>query len=149
MTWQNLVRYSAQSPSCCSQHGLHSLRLGFLGDRVAAPDLMTSSQFVNDSAFPTDENALQPGDFDAGVSLQHEALTCPVTAVATVQNVIVSGEGSYLNVYNVSSGQRLAKVNVFPSHSIHGIIVKAHDGNLNHIIIVWGASLVRTFSPDP
>ncbi|CAK4033464.1 WD repeat-containing [Lecanosticta acicola] len=77
--------------------------------------------------------------------MQHETHRVPVTALAFWSpDVILSGEGPLLKAYRVSSKALLATVPIFPSQTIHGVIVNRH-GNAS-AVLVWGGRSVRQLS---
>ncbi|KXT08719.1 hypothetical protein AC579_1577 [Pseudocercospora musae] len=73
--------------------------------------------------------------------MQHERHRVPVTAVALWrEDVVLSGEGSILNAYDVRSKNLLASVHIFDGQAIHGIIISdANDGRA----LLWGGCYVR------
>ncbi|KAF7186877.1 Regulator of Ty1 transposition protein 10 [Pseudocercospora fuligena] len=80
--------------------------------------------------------------------MQHERHRVPVTAVAFWRgDVLLAGEGSILNAYNVHSKKLLASVNIFDGQAIHGIINSStSDGR----VLLWGGHHMRalTISQD-
>ena len=75
--------------------------------------------------------------------MQHEHHRVPVTALAFFRSdVILTGEGNYLNAYNQKS-QRLSSICIFPNQAIHGIVI---DQSSDSTVFVYGDAFFRIAS---
>ncbi|RPA83444.1 YVTN repeat-like/Quino protein amine dehydrogenase [Ascobolus immersus RN42] len=81
-------------------------------------------------------------------TLQQDTNIAPITALVffthTRDRLLLSGEGSYVKIFNPATGEHLSTTRIFRKERVHGIVVS--DDLLDDRVLIWGGrkiALVR------